>query len=270
MSGGHLIYEKVNSNLYHLESCIRGNITRKLPSGEPAADAWLRLTGDLDKDRVDQATGKNYLGLLNAPAAKKNHHAELGGLVMHYLEMWEIFKDIRGNILPRTDDSDSLYQRGEEHYVTNERVLEGILLHDLSKAYFTFVLDKEGKFDYGDHPSGTVMGGMLKNDQKSLWIASSYGLSFDLVQLNALFHSEGGWADSPPEWATVLSKLLYLLDELSGNIWDRAKKGSSVFGRRGVPTKALICELWAGGGKRVEELPSRTRGLASEGETGKG
>lgn len=36
--------------------------------------------------------------------------------------------------------------------------------------------------------------------------------------LNAIFAAEGGWAKDPPRDTTVLSKFLYLLDEISGNI----------------------------------------------------
>jgi len=168
-----------------------------------------------------------YLGLCNAPAAKANHHAYLGGLVDHYLEMWSIFKDLDPSIL------------NDDILITSARVFEGIILHDLHKAWAHFVHDVSvpSGLNYGKHPSSNL----LTQDQKSVYIASRY-VELDIIQLNSVYHSEGGWAASPPRWGSALSKLLYLLDELSSNVKTRTLSGYEnsgvvpVFGDKGVTT----------------------------------
>lgn len=262
----YLDSEHRRDNLEVLLAIVLTTVVRVLPTGRPASLAWKDLIVGLADNQADPKTGRMYLGLREAPAAKRNHHAELGGLVQHYIEMWDLYKEMGPRLFRSIRTSEDMHTAGEWEYVTRERVLEGILLHDLSKAYFTFeflTMGESTTIDYGDHPSGNrKIGGMLRDDQKSLWIAGTYGLSFDLVQLNALYHSEGGWAECPPRWDTVLSKLLYLLDELSGNVWARNQAGCPVMASKGEPTPRLTCDLWAGGGKSVVgELPIGSRGL---------
>ena len=73
--------------------------------------------------------GETYLGFQRAPAAKKNHHAEEGGLVRHLLEMWDIHMEMR--------DSSGLWTMslsGSVQAFPKPDVLKGIINHDLHKA----------------------------------------------------------------------------------------------------------------------------------------
>lgn len=173
--------------------------------------------------------GIAYLGFVNAPAAKANHHACEGGLVSHILEMWNIHENMDLSLF------------NKDPLITPRTVLAGIVLHDLHKGWCHFVRDASvsSGVNYGKHPSSNL----LTADQKTVYIASQY-VTLDMVQLNAVYHSEGGWASSPPKWASVLSKYLYLLDELSSNLRDRTIDVTTlphgvvhVFGDKGVTTK---------------------------------
>lgn len=184
---------------------------------------WKRMFMDPAFIENTVYDGIEYFGLRDAPAAKSNHHHYRGGLVQHYLEMWRFFLALK-DTLP------------QDELITPERILAGILLHDLHKSwtYYHAVDGDPIKVTYGQHPSSNL----LRDDQKTAYIVHKYGLPVDLIQLNALYHSEGGWADSPPKWNTAMSKLLYLLDELSGNVKSRIEQtpegDTAVMGDRGV------------------------------------
>lgn len=186
---------------------------------------WKRMFMDPAFIENTVYDGIEYFGLRDAPAAKSNHHHYRGGLVQHYLEMWRFFLALK-DTLP------------QDELITPERILAGILLHDLSKAWCAYqaVEGDSIKVTYGKHPSDSL----LTADQKSLYIVNRYGIHPDLYQLNALFNSEGGWAKSPPKWCSPLAKFLYLLDELSGNVKNRIEQIPSesiaVMGDRGVIT----------------------------------
>jgi len=165
---------------------------------------WHNMVFDLGPDT--EYNGVTYLGFERAPAAKGNHHHYIGGLVTHILEMWDIHTNIAGPV------------GASSSRIPDDRVLAGIILHDLHKAWCNFVSDPAvpSGLNYGRHPSSNL----LTPDQKTVYIASKY-VRLDMVQLNSVYHSEGGWAASPPKWTTPLSKYLYLLDELSSNILGR-------------------------------------------------
>lgn len=167
---------------------------------------WHNMVYALGPDTLYD--GITYFGLEKAPAAKGNHHHYLGGLVAHVLEMWDIHNNLAGPV-------------GADSRLPDDRVLAGILLHDLHKAWCHFVQDASvpSGFNYGKHPSSNLM----TPDQKTVYIASKY-VQLDIVQLNAVYHSEGGWAASPPRWSTPLSKYVYLLDELSSNVRGRLQE----------------------------------------------
>lgn len=155
--------------------------------------------------------GVTYLGLERAPAGKGNHHAFIGGLLCHMLEMWDFWILLKGSLPP-------------DPLLTDVRILKGILLHDLHKSWATFVVDQDAPsgLNYGKHPSE----GMFTHTQKSIYLAMRLGLDLDAVDFNALCCSEGGWAENAPKWGSTVGKLLYLLDELSGNVKARAEKGN--------------------------------------------
>lgn len=157
--------------------------------------------------------GGPLLGFINAPAAKRNHHAYQGGLVIHLLEMWEIWKDRFKQDFPRLGD------------VTDDRILEGIIYHDLHKAYRTFRLASldPWKVDYlRDDPDNESM----TWEAKTIWLLMGHGIKLDVEQYNALLWSEGGWAKTQPRWCSVLAKVLYLMDEYSGNVLSRIQDGT--------------------------------------------
>lgn len=185
--------------------------------------SWCTLLDYLDKDVTDP-TGQTYLGFRRAPAAKGNHHAYIGGLVQHLQEMWNHWVTIK-QTLPMDTILDS------------PAVLRGILCHDLHKAWCTFQLVETTEkapwgLEYGKHPSNFLM----TKDQKSLYLLMQAGLKLDMLDMNCLANSEGGWAESPPKWGTTLSKLVYLLDELSGNVEARAVQGNDIDLRRVGPS----------------------------------
>lgn len=187
---------------------------------------WHNMVFDLGPDT--EYGGVTYLGFEKAPAAKGNHHHFIGGLVSHILEMWDIHTNIAGPV------------GAADSRIPDDRVLAGIILHDLHKAWCNFVIDASvpSCVNYGKHPSSS----MLTPDQKTVYIASKY-VRLDIVQLNSVFHSEGGWAASPPRWSTPLSKYLYLLDELSSNVRSRLaedRQGETyvtVYGDKGITTE---------------------------------
>lgn len=182
---------------------LRALITYNLV-GE-AQQANLRMTYGLLQDQVDKQG--TWLGLKRAPAAKGNHHAFEGGLIYHMLEMWQVYQHMKA-ILPQ-----------EIKQISEERVLQAILLHDVHKAYKTYLLKRQEPWevDYGNDDTDMLM----TSDVKSMWIAMEYRVPLDPEQINALLWAEGGFAKIKPRWTTVLAKLCYLLDEMSGNVLAR-------------------------------------------------
>lgn len=176
---------------------------------EPNRTAYLEMTSALIPDQQDGET--TYLGLRRAPAAKGNHHDHEGGLLHHYLEMWELWI----LLARRVESSPEL---------NNERILAAIINHDLHKAYRTFVLKEADPWqtEYGTDQSDR----MMTWETKTIWLLGKHGVQLDELQMNALLWSEGGWAKIQPKWYSVLAKLAYLLDELSGNVLARIEKGT--------------------------------------------
>jgi len=178
------------------------------------AQTWLPPEWEGMLKRLQDDSDDGYLGLLNAPAAKENHHPYLGGLVKHMLEMWDFWKVIG----PFLEEQVSLTGKV---VITDELVLKGILIHDLHKAWRTFKLQNDS-IVYGDDPSDKLM----TNNIKSIYILMRDGISLSMLEMNVLSCSEGGWAESPPKWCTPLAKLVYLLDEFSGNVLARCLQGN--------------------------------------------
>ena len=60
------------------------------------------------------------LGFVNAPAAKRNHHAYRGGLVVHLIEMWHIWQTRFREDFPFSDhvnDLDAAEEREQKQSV---------------------------------------------------------------------------------------------------------------------------------------------------------
>lgn len=184
---------------------------------------YNRMIDDLGPDRLDTRNGyvgDQLLGLRRAPAAKGNHHAFEGGLVYHYLEMWDIW----------TIWANRFYLRTTSH-MNDDRVLRGIINHDLHKAYRYYRLVSTAPWqvelatDYRKQslePSDTLV---IEN-VKTIQILNHHGITMDDEQMNALLWSEGGFSKTKPQWCSILAKLLYLLDEFSGNVIGRIEKGT--------------------------------------------
>lgn len=192
-----------NENYARLINLTDGNLERE----------WSQMLFKLRGDSFEKKPEPVFLGMFNAPAAKGNHHAYEGGLVAHMLEMFNFYLD-----LEKTLPKDPLINRSS--------VLKGIICHDLHKSWKTFIRDDTvpSGLNYGFHPSNNL----VTNDQKSMYILSQAGIKLNLVEANVLYASEGGWAESPPKWTTTLAKLVYLLDELSGNVKARSEQGNTM------------------------------------------
>lgn len=150
---------------------------------------------------------RSYLvfpGFERAPAARGNHHAFEGGLVYHLLEMWACWQTIRPNFIC-------------EPYVSDSRVIRAILAHDLHKAFRTYVVVSRDPWtvEYANEKDPSNM--LMDDTIKSLWLLGRFGVPMDPEQLNALCWAHGGFSDIRPKWSTVLAKVCYLLDEMSGN-----------------------------------------------------
>jgi len=114
----------------------------------------------------------------------------------------------------------------EHPSLTDELILKYCLHHDLHKTYRTYELVSEDpwevKYDY-DQPSERAMPWSVK----SVWILMQNGITLDPHQMNALMREGGGWSEQQMDRKgdSVLAKLGYLLDELSGNVLGRIEKG---------------------------------------------
>lgn len=173
-------------------------------------EQYSKLLTSLRNDMVSD--GVTYLGFERAPAAKGVHHAFIGGLCQHYLEMYRWWE----------------YQRNwlVNENITGDRILAGIILHDLHKAWATFIEDPASPsgLNYGKHPSDRLM----TNNQKTMYLIQNQGIHLDMLQMNALWNSEGGWAEDSPKSCSSLAKALYLLDEWSGNVEARIRAGNAI------------------------------------------
>jgi hypothetical protein len=171
---------------------------------------WLQLINYVAQDRrtaVGVGNYVNYLGMKRAPAAKVNHHAFEGGLVCHMLEMWELWQTFAGAFC------------GE--VVDNAKVIKGIILHDLHKGFETFVEQKldvwDCKYVKNDQDN------LLTDDNKTLHIVtiSGSGVVLTVEETHVVLNSHGGFSKTRTGNETPLAKLVYILDELSGNVWNK-------------------------------------------------
>ena len=156
-----------------------------------------------------QDTG-GLLGFERAPAAQMNHHSYEGGLVYHLLEMWDTWLWLKP----------IAYAEG---HTDNNNIVQAVINHDLHKAHRTFQMLSRSPWRTKYSKDHTDMN--LPNRAKSMWLLNRYGVSLSEGQMNTLCWSEGGFAPDWPKWHSVLAKLAYLLDELSGNVRSRIESG---------------------------------------------
>jgi hypothetical protein len=207
-------YAQLITNLVMLKELVAIYVPRS-----SQRDQYLEMINALSED-VAQADGRILLGMRRAPAARGNHHAFEGGLVYHYLEMWDVWERWKAS-----------FDLEKYDYVNNDRVLRGIINHDIHKAfrYYRLVTSPDGPtrpapwavelaYDHTDK--------MVIENVKSIQILNRHGIVLDDQQMNALLCSEGGFSRTRPDWCSVLAKLLYLLDEMSGNVLGRISKGT--------------------------------------------
>jgi len=196
------------------------NLVGDVIKGDRAAKIaeMMRALASDRKDETFLGHGRMF-GFINAPAAKRNHHAYRGGLVIHLWEMWAIWKEhFRADFEQSTE-------------VNDKRILEGIIFHDLHKAYCTFRSvefrpDVPGLPWGAEYVKGDPDSESLTWETKTLWLLQWHEIVIDVQQYNALLWSEGGWAKIQPRWCSVLAKMLYLLDEYSGNVLSRMQDGT--------------------------------------------
>jgi len=168
--------------------------------------------------------GETCCGLLTAPAGSYNHHTETGGLLRHLREMTQFHHLLR--------TTSALKYKWDPNFMTEDRIITGICIHDLHKAHAYFLAEKGEDGHYVYSPYAKLW---MTENQKTQALIATHGLDLDMWERNALEHSEGGWAENPPKGTTVLAKYLYLLDELSGNVLDRMSRGVLLMGDRGRP-----------------------------------
>jgi len=187
--------------------------------GGKRADSIVKMMQELALDEPDNTRlGRGQMfGFINAPAAKRNHHAYRGGLVIHLLEMWTIWTHRFREDFDQTTA------------VNDKRILEGIIFHDLHKAYRTFrsvEFQPHVSLPWGaEYVKGDPDNESLTWETKTLWLLQWHEIALDNQQYNALLWSEGGWSPMNREkrqpWTSVLAKVLYLMDEYSGNVLSR-------------------------------------------------
>lgn len=206
------------TQIYHRWNLLKTQVWKTLE--DPDRAAFDRLLDSLKED-VQGEAGRILLGFRRAPAARGNHHATEGGLVQHLLEMWNIWGRLGEDFLAAP-------------HVTPQRVLKAIILHDLHKAYRTYELLREDPWETRYCDDATDM--LMTSDIKSIWLAQRAGVELDPEQINALLWAEGGFSKIRPQWCSVLAKVCYTLDELSGNGLGRIRNGTLLSHRK--PTSA--------------------------------
>lgn len=187
-------------------------------------DKYHQLLNSVRHDRMVGASC--MLGLYRAPGSKDRHHAYEGGLVAHLLEMWSAWKNI---LRPAIIDS------APTEFINDSLVLRAIIHHDLNKVHryrlvsietFMVVHDVEQveipwSVDYGTK-NEDPLGHLLPSTHKSLQLLMDAGITLDPLLHNALVTAEGGFTEGKrPRTESVFAKVIYILDELSANVFGR-------------------------------------------------
>jgi hypothetical protein len=196
----------LDRNYHKLHKLVHRNVTSY-------RDLHQHMLHSLREDWEEEPP-KSYLGFRRAPAAQRNHHNFEGGLVFHLLEMWQGWLTLRPTL-------------ELNEYLNDDRITRAILYHDLHKA-FRLISQDPWSVDYANDDTDQLM----TNDVKSIWILMEHRICVDPVQMNALLLAEGGYAKIKPYYQSVLAKTAYLLDELSGNVIERIRKGTLLDTRR--------------------------------------
>jgi hypothetical protein len=168
------------------------------------------------KDKEGKTVEVCLLGMRRAPASKNRHHNIQGGLVIHLLQMWEIWIGLRGILR----DHNAIHAQ-----LNDQNIWKCIVHHDLNKIWkYKLVTEDPWSVDYaGDLDRITTL---LGDTNKVLFLLNKQNIRLPIPLHNALITAEGGFSTSPrPSAETVLAKVAYLLDELSANVVDRLQTG---------------------------------------------
>lgn len=192
------------------------------------AAKYTAMLNDVRSDRVLGSTC--ILGMYRAPGSKDRHHAFEGGLVAHLMEMWDAWTLLRNTVLATPI----------AHPINDSLVWRAILHHDLNKIwrYKLVMPTPEWEVDYCKG-SEDALGHLLPSTYKTLSILNRFEIPLTPMLMNALITAEGGFSDGPrPKTETVLAKLVYILDELSANVFSRLNTGffwdSKIGGLNGI------------------------------------
>lgn len=167
------------------------------------------------KDREGKDVEVRLLGMMRAPGSKQRHHNTQGGLVQHLLQMWEVWIDLRA----------VLQAHNAFHPQLNDlNVWKCIVHHDLNKVWkYKLVSEDPWAVDYAN--SQDRLTSLLTDAGKSSFLLNKHGIRLSVPLHNALLTSEGGYGKARPYVETVLSKVAYVLDELSSNVIARLQTG---------------------------------------------
>ncbi len=137
----------------------------------------------------------------NAPAARRMHHAYMGGLLAHTLSMAAIARSLA------------------DHYpaVRRDLLLAGVLLHDMGKVH---EYTTEGGITVSDdgHLVGHVVRGVAMIEQAARELGQPSGVDLqDLVHLVASHHGTQEWG-APITPKTLEAVLLHQIDLLDSRV----------------------------------------------------
>lgn len=243
---------KTVSQSKHTDNILRLN---EILSQHNIPNTFLRTAGGHHTvktwDKLGNVRMAQVTPFRDAPAAMFNHHNYTGGLVEHTLQMidwWLTLKDhllyktiIAGDVFSATPEEieanpDLGADNSQSHCnalsmeranVTDRNVILGILLHDFHKG-FCFELNMnydENKPHSRDNTQYRYVESVLHQTttcvQQSLYFWQQMGMPMDAVLMSTFAHNEGGWSEFKAKNNTVLGKICYLLDELSGNVEGR-------------------------------------------------
>lgn len=196
-------------------------IAQYLPS--PEGTRYYAMLHDLEADAPDtiksfKGEDLRLLGMRRAPAAKGNHHAFEGGWCYHILEMLDLWERMRIQVVTPDD------------HLTDARILKGIINHDLHKVWRTYGLVSADPWQcvYAEDNTDKLLEASIRGPQgvfKSLFMLQRHGIQLDEIDFNVVINSEGGFGKTNSYWDTVVAKMVYLLDELSGNVVGRQASG---------------------------------------------
>ena len=175
---------------------------------EELRDRYIRLLKELCRLGTDNYKGEECVRLLEAPAGRRKHHSYSGGLLEHINQMIQIAFMIYGQY---TYPFSRILNKGD--------IVVGCFIHDLHKAYCTFIRDEENNnasFRYSkDNKHMTA-------EMESLKILMDYDITLTEDQMNCLFMAEGGWSNlariQQPLDLSKLAVLVHIADMYSSQI----------------------------------------------------